>query len=100
DAAGDAVTVGAAAAGGTAVADRVVGTPGQGALVESVAAPSASSGVLCLVTDVARRYPLASAEVTGLLGYADVAPVRIPSALVSLVPAGPVLDPAAARQPS
>jgi len=97
--AGDAVAVGGAA-GGTLLADRIVVRPGHGALVESVASASASSGVLCLVTDVARRYPLASAEVAGLLGYADVAPVRIPSALVSLVPAGPVLDPVAARQQS
>ena len=52
------------------------------------------------VTDVARRYPLPDAKVAQLLGYGDVAPVRIPAALVAMVPEGAVLDPAAARQPA
>jgi hypothetical protein len=89
-----------AGAGGGPVADRVVVRPGHGALVAAVASDSATGGALCLVTDVARRYPLASADVPNLLGYAGVTPVRVPSALVALVPEGPVLDPAAARQPS
>ncbi len=32
-----------------------------------------------------------------MLGYRDVRPVRLPAGLVSLVPAGATLDPAAAR---
>ncbi len=100
DAADDAATVGGATAGGGRLADRIVVPPGHGALVEAVSSATATGGALCLVTDVARRYPLPSTDVAALLGYAGTTPVRVPSALVALVPAGPVLDPAAAGQPS
>ncbi|MFG1901407.1 type VII secretion protein EccB [Micromonospora carbonacea] len=85
------------AAGGPAVADHVVVEPGHGAVVESVAAPGATGGALCVVTDLGRRYVLADPAVLGMLGYRDVRPVRLPAGLVSLVPAGSPLDPAAAR---
>lgn len=78
-------------------ADQVVVEPGRGALVESVAAPGATGGAVCVVTDLGRRYVLAGADVPGMLGYAGVRPVRLPAGLVSLVPAGSPLDPAAAR---
>ncbi|SCL72201.1 type VII secretion protein EccB [Micromonospora citrea] len=78
-------------------ADHVVVEPGRGAVVESVAAPDASGGAISVVTDLGRRYVLASGEVLGMLGYRDVRPVRLPASLVSLVPAGATLDPAAAR---
>ncbi|MFG3603064.1 type VII secretion protein EccB [Micromonospora chersina] len=79
-------------------ADQVLVEPGRGALVESVAAPGAGGGAVCLVTDLGRRYVLAGADVPGMLGYAGVHPVRLPAGLVSLVPAGSPLDPAAARR--
>lgn len=79
------------------LADQVLVEPGRGALVESVAAPGAGGGAVCLVTDLGRRYVLAGAEVPGMLGYAGVRPVRLPAGLVSLLPAGSPLDPAAAR---
>lgn len=82
------------------VADRVVVPPGRGALVAAVASDTAPSGALCLVTDLGRRFPLPSAEVAQLLGYTATAAVRIPAALVAMLPEGPVLDPAAARQPA
>ncbi|MFI7436062.1 type VII secretion protein EccB [Micromonospora haikouensis] len=85
------------ATGGTAVADHVVVEPGHGAVVESVAAPGATGGALSVVTDLGRRYVLADPTVLGMLGYRDVRPVRLPAGLVSLVPAGSPLDPAAAR---
>ena len=77
-------------------ADQVLVEPGRGAVVESAAAPGASGGAVCVVTDLGRRYVLAG-EVLGMLGYSGVRPVRLPASLVSLVPAGSPLDPAAAR---
>ncbi|GAB3084907.1 type VII secretion protein EccB [Micromonospora schwarzwaldensis] len=79
------------------LADQVVVEPGRGALVEAVAAPGATGGTLCVVTDLGRRYALAGADVPGMLGYAGVRPVRLPASLVDLLPAGSPLDPAAAR---
>ncbi|MFF5173385.1 type VII secretion protein EccB [Micromonospora sp. NPDC000089] len=80
-----------------ALADHVLVEPGAGAVVESVAAPGATGGAVSVVTDLGRRYVLADADVRGMLGYRDVTPVRLPAGLVSLVPAGSTLDPAAAR---
>ncbi|MGC5022557.1 type VII secretion protein EccB [Micromonospora sp. DT47] len=80
-----------------ALADHVVVEPGGGAVVESVAAPGATGGAVSVVTDLGRRYVLAEGDVLGMLGYRDVKPVRLPAGLVSLVPAGSTLDPAAAR---
>ncbi|MFF5215977.1 type VII secretion protein EccB [Micromonospora sp. NPDC000442] len=79
-------------------ADHVLVEPGRGAVVESVATPGATGGAISVVTDLGRRYALAGPEVTGMLGYADVQPVRLPAGVVSLVPAGASLDPDAARQ--
>ncbi|WP_405107259.1 type VII secretion protein EccB [Micromonospora sp. NBC_01405] len=85
------------AVGAAAVADHVVVEPGHGAIVESAAAPGATGGAVSVVTDLGRRHVLADPEVLGVLGYRDVTPVRLPAGLVSLVPAGSPLDPAAAR---
>ncbi|MEV1015306.1 type VII secretion protein EccB [Micromonospora sp. NPDC049801] len=86
-----------APSGGAALADHVVVQPGGGAVVEAAAAPGASGGAVSVVTDLGRRYVLADREVLPMLGYRDVRPVRLPAGLVSLVPAGATLDPAAAR---
>ncbi|WP_341721053.1 type VII secretion protein EccB [Micromonospora sp. FIMYZ51] len=83
---------------GPAVADHVVVEPGRGALVESVAAPGATGGAISVVTDLGRRHVLADAGVPAMLGYGGARPVRLPAGVVSLVPAGPTLDPATARQ--
>ncbi|PWU50338.1 type VII secretion protein EccB [Micromonospora sp. S4605] len=83
--------------GGGVLADHVLVEPGRGAVVESVAAPGATGGAVSVVTDLGRRYVLAGGEVLGMLGYRDVRPARLPAGLVSLVPAGATLDPAAAR---
>ncbi|SBT39304.1 type VII secretion protein EccB [Micromonospora auratinigra] len=82
---------------GRGLADQVVVEPGRGAVVESVAAPGATGGAVSVVTDLGRRYVLPSTDVLGMLGYPGVRPVRLPAGLVSLVPAGSPLDPAAAR---
>ncbi|WP_433538508.1 type VII secretion protein EccB [Micromonospora sp. CA-249363] len=86
-----------APSGAAALADHVVVQPGGGAVVEAAAAPGASGGAVSVVTDLGRRYVLADREVLPMLGYRDVRPVRLPAGLVSLVPAGATLDPAAAR---
>ncbi|MEV4492940.1 type VII secretion protein EccB [Micromonospora coxensis] len=86
-----------AATGRGVLADHVLVEPGRGAVVESVAAPGATGGAISVVTDLGRRYVLADAEVLGMLGYRNVRPLRLPAGLVSLVPAGSPLDPAAAR---
>ncbi|WP_213451507.1 type VII secretion protein EccB [Rhizomonospora bruguierae] len=85
----------AATEDGTLLADRVLVPPGHGALVEAAPAPGAP-GALSVVTDLGRRHALASRALLATLGYADVHPLRMPTSLVSLVPAGPALDPAAA----
>ncbi|WP_428965673.1 type VII secretion protein EccB [Micromonospora fluostatini] len=84
-------------AGRGVLADHVLVEPGRGAVVESVAVAGATGGTVSVVTDLGRRYALGGAEVLGTLGYRDVRPVRLPAGLVSLVPAGSALDPAAAR---
>ncbi|MGC4851251.1 type VII secretion protein EccB [Micromonospora sp. DT15] len=83
--------------GGAVLADHVVVEPGRGAVVEAAAAPGATGGAVSVVTDLGRRYALADREVLPMLGYRDVRPMRLPSGLVSLVPAGATLDPVAAR---
>ncbi|WP_406044244.1 type VII secretion protein EccB [Micromonospora sp. NBC_00898] len=92
----DLAAAGTPAGRGGVRADQVLVEPGRGAVVESAAAPGASGGAVCVVTDLGRRYVLAG-EVLGMLGYSGVRPVRLPASLVSLVPAGSPLDPAAAR---
>lgn len=82
------------------LADRVVVAPGRGAIVAATPAPDAPSATLCLVTDLGIAFPLASADVLAQLGYRASQPLRLPDGLVSLLPRGPVLDPAAARAPA
>ncbi|RKN29135.1 type VII secretion protein EccB [Micromonospora musae] len=84
-------------AGGAARADQVVVAPGRGAVVEAVAAPGATGGSLSVVTDLGRRHVVADRGVLAMLGYRDMPPARLPAGVVSLVPAGATLDPAAAR---
>ncbi|GAA0219205.1 type VII secretion protein EccB [Saccharothrix mutabilis subsp. mutabilis] len=85
---------------GTPLADRVHVPPGWAAVVEAMPAPGAPAGTLTVVTDLGRRYPLATPDVLGVLGYASAKPVRLPATLVARLPEGPGLDPgAAARQP-
>ncbi|BCJ62455.1 type VII secretion protein EccB [Micromonospora endophytica] len=83
---------------GPVVADHVLVEPGRGALVESVPAPGATGGAISVVTDLGRRHVLADAGVRAMLGYGESRPLRLPAGVVSLVPAGAGLDPAAARQ--
>lgn len=88
---------GSAASGRTGV--RPVVPAGRGALVEAMSSAGAVHGTLCLVTDVGIRFVVPDSDVAGMLGYAGVEPVRLPSSLVALIPEGPALDPDAARTP-
>ncbi len=97
----DAASVtGAQSATGAVLADRVSVAPGRGALVSAVASADASSGTLCLVTDLGTVYPITGPEVLPMLGYEGVTPLRVPAALVELLPQGRALDPDAARAPA
>lgn len=77
---------------GGGLADRVLVPPGRGALV-------ATAGTLSLVTDLGVRHELAGPEVLAMLGFTGVHPVALPAGVVTLVPAGPALDPAKASAP-
>jgi type VII secretion protein EccB len=87
--------------GGAAGVDRLALPPGAGALVGMLPGPGQGSSSVTsyfLVTE-GHRYGLASQGVAAMLGY-DLARQRtlLPANIVDLVPAGPALDPAAARQ--
>ncbi|MFD2414729.1 type VII secretion protein EccB [Amycolatopsis pigmentata] len=83
---------------GTPLADRIYVPPGRAALVSALPSAGASSGTLTLVTDMGRRYPLASPDVLKMFGYSAATPVRLPGGLVARVPEGAGLDPAAAQR--
>ncbi|MBN1173015.1 MAG: type VII secretion protein EccB [Micromonosporaceae bacterium] len=95
----EAVSAGSVATGAAVLADRVVVGPGEGALVAASPSAGATSATVSLVTDTGMRFAISDEEVLGMLGYGGRSPVRLPSELVSLVPAGPALDREAARAP-
>jgi type VII secretion protein EccB len=84
---------------GAPLADSVVVPAGHAALVSVVANGKAATGTLALVTDAGRLFPLASADVPKILGFAGMTPARVPAVLAARLPQGPALDPAQARQP-
>jgi hypothetical protein len=91
---------GVPAAPGEVRADLVAVPRGKGALVVATASPAApaNSGTISLVTDTGRNCPVAGRELLPRLGYAGVEPRPVPGQLVALLPRGPSLDPARARQ--
>jgi type VII secretion protein EccB len=100
------VPAGAAVRGGTALpggvqADLVHVPRGKGALVVAAASPDApaSTGTVSIVTDTGRRYPIAGRDLLGKLGYGGSRLQQVPAQLVALLPQGPALDAASARQP-
>jgi hypothetical protein len=84
---------------GVRLADRVQLAPGSAALVRAMSSPEAASGSLHLVTDQGIRYGLAGAAVATMLGYDPGQAVPLPASLLDRLPAGPALDPIAARRP-
>jgi type VII secretion protein EccB len=51
-----------------------------------------------LITDTGEKYPIVGAEAAGALGYGGVTAVTLPNQVLSLIPTGPVLSQAAARE--
>jgi type VII secretion protein EccB len=95
-----AIPTGSVTAGGVALADRVLVPGGRVAIVRVLAAPTATSGPYYVITDLGIKYGVPSAGALNLLGYSPEQAVDVPSSLVSTVPAGPALDPAAAGAPA
>ena len=87
---------------GGVLADVVYVRRGRGALVVAAASPSApaGSGTVSIVTDTGRRYPLATRDLLGKLGYGGVTPRPLPAQLIALLPQGPSLDATKARESS
>lgn len=85
---------------GGRTADHVIVPDGRGALVRALPAPGVSAETtVYLVTDQGLSYALGANDKTkaqDALGYGGVKPVAVPTALLALIPPGPVLDPDAA----
>lgn len=69
--------------------------PGSGAVVRA-SSTGGQDGTYTLVTDAGQRYPIAGADAVQRLRYSPNAVKNVPKPFVDLLPAGPVLDPAAA----
>ena len=81
-------------------ADFVYVARGKGALAVAAASPQApaGSGTVSVVTDTGRRYPVASRDLLGRLGYGPVPPRQVPAQLIAMLPQGPALDANKARE--
>ena len=95
----DALPTGSVTPDGLSLTDRVLVPSGHVAVVRVVGAPGGDTGAYYLVTDLGRRYAVPSPEVLWMLGYDPTQAVDVPSHLVSRIPDGPALDPAAALRP-
>ena len=78
-------------------ADQITVKPGGGLLMRALPGPGVQEGTLYLLVDTGVRYPLPEDGVAGALGYGGVPPVPVPTTLLGLIPAGPPLDPEAAK---
>jgi type VII secretion protein EccB len=98
------VPAGTAVAGvtvpGGVQADLVHVPRGKGAVIVSATSPSApaATGTVTIVTDTGRRYAVAGRDAVAKLGYGGLDLKQVPAELVALLPQGPALDPARARQ--
>ncbi|MEU1090187.1 type VII secretion protein EccB [Streptomyces sp. NPDC005892] len=78
-------------------ADVIAVRPGEGALIRALSSAGTQMGdTTYLVTDTGVKYPLASEEVLEDLGYTVAEERGLPSAVLAMLPTGPVLDPEAA----
>jgi hypothetical protein len=87
--------------GGASTADQLIFPPGGAALVGVLPGQGKADAVntIFLITD-GRRFALQSKDVAQKLGYTlSTDGVPVPAGVVSLIPSGPILDPAAARNP-
>ncbi|MDT5028252.1 MAG: hypothetical protein QOE61_4678 [Micromonosporaceae bacterium] len=85
---------------GVPLADRVLVPAGRVAVVRVLGAPTAESGTYFVVTDLGIKFPVPTAAVLPLLGYSAAQAVDVPAGLVTRIPTGPTLDPAAAVTPA
>ncbi|MFE1440160.1 type VII secretion protein EccB [Streptomyces sp. NPDC058739] len=76
------------------VADLVSVRPGGGALVRALSG-SGAAGTTYLVADNGVKYPLPTQESVKALGYAGATAVGMPATLLTMLPSGQALDPAA-----
>jgi type VII secretion protein EccB len=83
---------------GTRLADSVVVPPGRIAVVRAMPSDTAAVGAFYLVTDAGIRFAVPTEEILTALGYSAAEAVEMPAALVQRIPAGPTLEPSAARQ--
>src|SRR5262249_20184134 len=74
--------------------DQVMIPAGTGVVARAVSTGGGIDTVQFLVTDIGVKYPM-SAIGAKQLGYAGAGEVRLPAALLALLPTGPVLDPQA-----
>lgn len=82
---------------GLGLADNVVIAPGGGIVTgQAGAGAGPEAGALTLVTDQGMAYPVKDRNALTALGLSEVVPA--PPEVVSLLPLGPTLDPAAARR--
>ncbi|HTI27206.1 MAG TPA: type VII secretion protein EccB [Kutzneria sp.] len=70
---------------------------GSGAVVRASSA-AGQDGVLTLVTDSGQRFPIPSADAASRLHFDPSAARNVPLPFVTLLPAGPTLDPTAAAK--
>jgi ESX secretion system ATPase EccB len=87
---------------GVRLADRIAVPSGRATLVRTLSVPgdTTPNTTTYLVTDQGVRYALPRVDtgaVLASLGYGGIEPMPVPTFLLSLMPAGPPLDPAAAR---
>ncbi len=89
-------------AGRTPSGGPILLSPGSGMLAQPPVAAGDASTKAYLVTDLGVKYPLASLEAAGALGYSGpgAGMVTVPASLLDLLPTGPVLDPQAAASVS
>jgi type VII secretion protein EccB len=85
---------------GDSLADNLYIARGKGVLAVAASSPTApiETGTVSIVTDTGHSFPMADRSIVARLGYAGVKPAQIPSELVAMLPSGPSLDPARARQ--
>lgn len=77
--------------------NRIVTPPGGGALVHTLGADGSNVGsTVYLVTDSGVKYRVPTAKSLEALGYTTDQAQRLPSSLLSMLPTGPDLTPAAA----
>jgi len=77
--------------------DRIVVQPGHGVLVQALTAGDRIGGSIYFVADNGAKY-LLSQKARETFGYADAKAQALPSPLLSMLPSGPDLDPAAAAR--